>query len=139
VKLLREAVIVGPQGLPYDGESWKNYGKHILAALKNWNAKIEWKAKDLRNCLPTFAVVNGQLNDVWEQYIGHAPRSITARHYIPRLASISKGEEDALIRQTNLFRLHVTEPLNQAILGKFDVRILNNFEHEGYNLRTCSK
>ena len=65
------------------------------------------KSKDLRNCLPTFAVMQGLLNDVWEQYLGHAPRTVTARHYIPRLASASIGESEALERQMELFSLQV--------------------------------
>ena len=71
--------------------------------------------RNLRNCLPTFAVMSGLLSDVWEQYLGHAPRSITARHYIPRLASASHGEAEALERQANLFQLHVVQPLEKAM------------------------
>ena len=70
----------------------------------------------------------GSLNDVWEQYLGHAPRSITARHYIPRLASVSSGETDALIRQMDLFRLHVVDPLDQVIAARNEAKILKNFE-----------
>ncbi|MFH0794039.1 MAG: hypothetical protein V2A74_08405 [bacterium] len=135
---LHEEVVTSPRGLPY-GDNWVNYSKLVTKALRKWNPGIEWKPKDLRNCLPTFAVMHGLLNDVWEQYIGHAPKSVTARHYIPRLASRSTGEGEALRRQTNLFELHVTEPLNRAVLGEFEVKILNNFEREASNQRICSK
>ena len=123
---LYEAVVVRPLGGAY-GEDWPTYGKHVLREIKRWNAKIEWKAKDLRNCLPTFAVMSVLLNDVWEQYLGHAPRSITARHYIPRLASASQGEAEALESQANLSRSHVVQPLEKAMDSKGEGKILNFF------------
>ena len=70
---------------------------------------------DLLNCLPTFGVSEGIWNAVWEQYVGHAPHTVATRHYVPRLVSVSGGEEQALAHQLGLFRLHVTEPLNRAI------------------------
>ncbi len=124
---LYEAVVVRPLGGAY-GDDWPAYGKHVLAEIKKWNPKIEWKTKDLRKCLPTFAAISGLRNDVWEQYFGHAPRSITARHYIPRLASASHGESEALERQANLFRFHVVQPLEKAMDSKGEARILNFFE-----------
>lgn len=90
--------------------------------------------KDLRNCLPTFAVIHGLHNDVWEQYIGHSPKSVTSRHYVPRLSSVSRGQSEALERQMRIFHYHVTEPLDQAILnasvGDSVGGILNIFERE---------
>jgi len=128
VQAIHEAVIVCREGIGYGEGSWFNYSKEVSAAIRQWNPKILWKPKDLRNCLPTFAVMKGILGDVWEQFIGHAPRSITARHYVPRLAGVSTGEFDALERQMKVFRLHVTGPLNEAIAEIERAEILNNFE-----------
>lgn len=130
VREVREPVVASAKGFAY-GEWWVNYSKEVSGALKSWNSKIPWKPKDLRNCLPTFAVMEGLLNDVWEQYLGHAPRSVTARHYVPRLASVSAGEGEALEMQMNLFRLHVLEPLQRTIEAKSGRGILKNFERSG--------
>ncbi len=50
----------------------------------------------------------------WEQCIGHAPGTVTERHYVPRLTSRTSGERSALDRQMALFRRLVVEPLEQA-------------------------
>lgn len=109
------------------GENWINYSKEVRAIQKEWNPEVDWKVKDLRNCLMTFATINGLMNNVWEQYIGHAPKGITERHYVPRLAFVSRGEEEQLERQMNIFREQVIKPLEEEI-GKNQGEILNNFE-----------
>ena len=91
---------------------------------------MRWAPKDLRNCLPTFAECQGIQSGIWEQYIGHAPKTVTARHYVPRIASGSFGEADALIHQMELFRFHVIRPLEQALDAGSEGRILNFFERE---------
>jgi site-specific recombinase XerC len=127
VMAVRGHVLLSKKGFPY-GKWWENYTKEVLRALRKWNPKIAWKPKDLRNCLPTFAVTHGLQSDVWEQYIGHVPRSVTAKHYIPRLASGSLGESNALDRQMQLFRFHVTEQVDRAVATGSAPRILNFFE-----------
>lgn len=138
VKTLGAHVLLSKKGCPY-GKWWANYSKQVVKALREWNPRIEWKPKDLRNCLPTFAVTQKLHNDVWEQYIGHAPMSVTAKHYIPRLASASRGESSALERQMALFRFRVTDFLDRAIERGSEPRILNFFEHDAGNLLTGSK
>ena len=86
-------------------------------ALRAWNPRVEWAPKDLRNCLPTFGTTQGLWSAVWEQYVGYSPATVTTKHYVPRLASVSDGEDDALERQMELFRLYVVAPLNRAIEG----------------------
>lgn len=122
-----EFVLLSKEGQSYCSNRW-NYSKEVKSAFKNWNSRIDWTPKDLRNCLPTFATIHGLQNDLWEMYIGHAPRTVTAKHYVPRINSVSNGERKALDRQMNLFRLHVTEQLNRAISGEFEAKILNFFE-----------
>jgi len=127
VKTLGGHVLLSKKGCPY-GKWWANYSKELAKTLREWKPRIEWKPKDLRNCLPTFAVTHGLQSEVWEQYIGHAPRSVTARHYIPRLASASLGESNALERQMELLRFHVTNHADRAVATGDTPRILNFFE-----------
>ena len=72
--------------------------------------------------------------------MGHAPRNVTARHYLPRLASASFGEADALERQASLFRLHITGLLDEE-LGSQTARtgILNFFERRPSQLADAFK
>ena len=112
------------------GEVKEYYFSVKLREIAKMNPNLGWKPKDLRNCLPTFAAMQGLLNDVWEQYIGHAPRTITGRHYLPRLAFASDGEEEVIDAQMDLFRFQVIEPLEKAINGKQSGKILNFFERQ---------
>ena len=90
--------------------------------------KVGWKPKDLRNCLPTFAVMAGRQSDFWEQYSGRAPRTVYACHYVPKLTTVSMGEHESLSRQMAFFRFHVVDHLNKAIAGEGGAQILNFFE-----------
>lgn len=113
IQEIQEHVIVGKKGKGFvDSES---YTKILKREIVRWNPKLTWKVKDLRNCLPTFASLSGISNDIWEQYLGHAPRTVTATHYIPRLSTVSRGEKEVLEKQMDYFRLHVTQPLDKAI------------------------
>ena len=80
-----------------------------------WNRACEWQPKDLRNCLPTMAAMEGILSAVWEQYIGHAARGVTARHYIPRLTGLMAGEADALNDAMDVFHKLVVSIVERAI------------------------
>ena len=71
-----------------------HYRNAVERALATWcrvteRSKPAWKVKDLRNLVPTLAVLNGFYGESVEQYLGHSPRGVTARHYLPRLATIS--------------------------------------------------
>lgn len=112
-------------------DSWRNFGREMSSLIREWNAKVGWAPKDLRNCLPTFAM-NERLHDhLWEQYIGHAARSVTERHYVHRLTSASPGEFEALERQLEVLRLRVVDPLEKAMEAGSGPRILNVFEGKG--------
>lgn len=127
IRPVREHVILSSKGLPYDEGSWFNYSKDVSGAMRKWNAGIDWTPKDLRNCLPTYAATEGIHNVIWEQYIGHAPHTVTATNYIPRLGARSKGEREALGEQMAIFYQHVVEPVNRARRGEGKKR-LNYFE-----------
>lgn len=128
VEVITGPVLISAQGCAYDGGSWMNYSKELSAQMRAWNSKLKWQPKDLRNCLMTLAGMEGLGNDMWEMYVGHAPRSVTARHYIPRLAAASLGETETLERRMNVFRTQVTDPLNNFIAEKLSEGILKNFE-----------
>ena len=92
-----------------------NYGSELNLAIRGWNAKIPWRAKDLRNLLPQLALELGVLNAVWEEYIGHSPRGVTARHYLARLSTVSEGEKEAQEKQMAHFRTQVLNPLEKSM------------------------
>lgn len=63
----------------------------------------------------TLAALRGFGGDVLEQYVGHVPRSVTARHYLPRLASASIGEAAELDHQMDVFRRLVIDNVEREI------------------------
>ena len=138
VQIVAESVLVSSKGFCY-GNAWHNYSKEVSAAIREWNLNLDWKPKDPRNCLPTFAVMTEMQSDVWEQYIGHAPHSVTARHYIPRLAALSEGEENALKRPMAVFCFHVTSQVDRVIQIIQAGKILNFFEPQDPSQRMSSK
>lgn len=138
VQNLGETVLKSEKGFAF-GNAWHNYSQQISRAIREWNPEILWKPKDLRNCLSTFGTMLGIKNDVWEQYIGHAPQSVTGRHYIPRLASVSEGEANALKRQMDMFRGQLTTHVDAAYRRYLGGEILNFFEPVGSNQRMDSK
>ena len=130
VHYISDSVIVSTTGCSYfEGtKSYQNYSHELKALIKQWNPSSSWRPKDLRNCLPTFFAIEGLSSDVTEQYLGHASRSITARHYIPRLNSSSLGEGGELERMMNVFRRLVIQPLTKACRQRGSAEILNFFE-----------
>lgn len=111
-----DPVMASPEGLTFAKDnSFRNYGKRVKARILEWNPKVSWAPKDLRNCLPSFAMFEQLHSDVWEQYIGHSPRTVTARNYIPRLASATEGERKLLERQMDIFRKLVVDYVDREI------------------------
>lgn len=108
-------VITSSSGAPFIDVSWQNYSVRLGRAMKAWNPKINWAPKDLRNCIMTLGALRGFAGDVLEQYVGHAPRSVTARNYIPRLSSASIGEAAELDRQMKVFRKLVVDHVENEI------------------------
>lgn len=108
-------VVLSERGHSFEGSSALNYSKRLKRAMLAWNPQCEWAAKDLRNALPTYAAQSGILCLAWEQYAGHAARGVTGRHYVPKLASGTIGEADALSEQMNVFRRLVVEPIEKAL------------------------
>lgn len=117
------AVVTSPAGGSYvdSNSSWKNYSHAIKEAILTWNVRAPWAPKDLRNCLPTFFSMEGIAGDLTEQYIGHAPKTVTGRHYVPRLASPTEGERRVLLEMMEKFKAVVVEPIEREL-----VRIARN-------------
>jgi len=116
VQRVREFVVAGERGDSYD--DFASYSRQMGTAIRKWNPGCDWAPKDLRNCLPTFSTMEGIHGSIWEQYIGHTPKTVTERHYVPRLASRTMGEATALERQIALFRRFVIEPLQQSATAR---------------------
>ena len=86
-----------------------------------------WQVKDLRNAVPTALAMTGMASDASEQYMGHAPKGITARHYIPRLSAVTKAEEGAFAQAMNVFKTLIVDHVNRIAEGS-GAKILNFFE-----------
>lgn len=98
-----------------DFQTWQGYSRSLKREIRKWNPKVSWNPKDLRNCLPTWARSVGRRGEVLEEYLGHAPRSVTDRHYIPRLGAVTRGEQQALSDAMAIFRREIVSPLDHAI------------------------
>jgi integrase len=122
-------VVVSPKGRSYMAgtTSYHNYTKDLRKAVKEWNAEVGWRVKDLRNAVPTALAMAGLACDASEQYMGHAPKGITARHYIPRLSAVTKGEKAAFAHAMQVFKTPVVEHIEHLASGS-EAEILNFFE-----------
>jgi len=60
-------------------------------------------------------VGQGLTGPIFEQYMGHAPIGVTARHCVPRVASVTRGEQSELDRAMAQFRSQVVLPLETWI------------------------
>ncbi len=129
-------VVVGIEGFGY--EDHRSYSRQVRAALKRWNKANDWAPKDLRNCLPTFAKIQGIHGTIWEQYIGHAPETVTERHYVPRLAGRTLGEKNALGRQMDLFRRFVTGQIDAFDPAAGACNILHPHPAEGQKIASSA-
>ena len=99
-------------------ESSIPYLKRLKKIIKGWNCEVNWAPKDLRNAVPTFENISGMFSALWDQYLGHAPRSVTERHYTPRLAAATRGEKEALEKQMELFRKLIVDRVDAEVAHK---------------------
>lgn len=107
--------VKNPERLLERFATWDGYSKALQALLDERKPGWDIRRSELRNALPTWSNAQGIHNDIWEQYLGHAPATVTARHYIPRLGHATLGEEEALLEQMKPFRNLVVAPLNVEI------------------------
>jgi len=106
-------------------------------AIRAWSPTINWQPKDLRNCILQWSVAQGHHGMLWEEYVGHAPGGITARHYIARLSALSAGESDALDERMAILRERLLAPLEAAIAQAKKPRLSN--PTPAYMLREATK
>lgn len=130
VQDLMAQVIPSPDGESYmvSGTSWRNYTKDFREAMLSWNPQCCWQVKDLRNALPTAFHMAKLASDASEEYMGHAPRGVTARHYVPRLSVTTKGEAKAFEDAMQHFRNMVVDPLERLMRQAAHPKILDIFE-----------
>ena len=123
-------VVPSPTGKPYTGTSWSNYAKRLGKLIRAWNKEIGWRPKDLRNAIQQLAATIGKGDDpVWEQYVGHAPRTVAAKHYLAkltrgRIACPSRGERESLDERMGVLRKEVVEQIEAHL----EASCLNSFE-----------
>ncbi|NQU42156.1 site-specific integrase [bacterium] len=96
-------------------QTWAGYSNALKAIVAAWNPAVKWAPKDLRKALPTWAAGEGLTGPILEQYLGHAPKGVTARHYVPRLASVTRGEQTELDRAMGQYLGQVVDPLEAWI------------------------
>lgn len=85
------------------------YYVRFVRGLAKWGGKVDWAAKDLRNCLPQFGETEGFWGPICEQYFGHAPKGVTDTHYLPRL---SERVDD---RAMDVFRRNVVGFVDRGV------------------------
>jgi len=115
-----DPVVPSPRGVSYmsGNDSYTNYSRRLKKIIKGWNCEVNWAPKDLRNAVPTFGNIRGIFSALWDQYLGHAPRSVTERHYTPRLAAATRGEKEALEKQMELFRKLIVDRVDAEVAHK---------------------
>jgi len=109
----KDFVVLGYKGKPFT--EFRHYSSAVRKHFRRWKPDIDWAPKDLRNALPTFATMQGFHGPVLEQYIGHSPKTVTSRHYVPKLTVKTKGEALVLKERMELFREQVLKPIEEVI------------------------
>ena len=90
--------------------------------MRKWNKDLDIAPKDWRNVVITHAKLKGYDGSVLESYVGHSPRSISDKHYFPRLSSIqthSRGQEQMLMKVKEIFTEHVVRYLEEDVRGYY--------------------
>ncbi len=111
-----DCLIIGERGRPYS--HWRHYSGELRKALRQWRPGIDWAPKDLRNAVPTYAVLNSLDGALVEQYIGHAPTTTSARHYIGRFTVLTLAQAHALPSQLGVFRDRIVGPIDDALASR---------------------
>lgn len=133
VRLVQEPLVLNLEGEEY--ADYTSYGRIITRALKRWNEKLRIAPKDFRNALITHAKLNGYDSSLLEQYVGHAPKSVSDTNYFPRIATIdthSKGQKAALDRCAEIFKKNVLNHLDREITAYYKKK-----SHENRTKTSC--
>lgn len=128
VKLLNGHVVTNVDGVDGYEQDYHSYSRRVRKHLREWNSKVTWPVKDLRNCLVTFCQDCGLQSELFDQYIGHAGRSISDLHYKPRrLETFTKAERKRQEHALHVFRRLVIEPIDAGLTGHRPQMVLQLF------------
>ena len=111
----REHVLTGEKDEP--DRDCRAYSHVLQAAIKEWNSRLGWAPKDLRNCVITLGKIEFFDSSLLEQYIGHAPRGVSDVSYLSCLASsrTHSGEQEvALERLKDIFQRGVVDHVEKV-------------------------
>ncbi len=99
---------------------WNSYSKILTRIIREWRSALGWQPKDLRNCILQYAIEQSIRSDLWDQYVGHAPKNATERHCIAHLASreTSRSNAEKFNCAMDTFREHIVDRLDIAIAEK---------------------
>jgi hypothetical protein len=110
-------VVVGTDGLGYTDH--RSYARKVRESLRAWNPNLAWPPKDLRNCLITFAEDCGLQLNLFEQYIGHAAKTVSDMSYKPRrLATFTRAERERQDHALDIYRRLVIDPVEAGLRGQ---------------------
>ena len=113
-------LVVNHKGEPYS--QYNSYSRLLKRAMRKWNPDLDIAPKDWRNVVITHAKLNNYDGSFLECYVGHSPRSISEKHYFPRLTGIqihSRGQEQALKKVKEVFTEHVVKYLEEDMRGYY--------------------
>lgn len=98
-----------------DHKGWGSFGSELSEAIQAWNPSVKWRGKDLRNCLPQTATMEGWAGGALELYLGHAAASLTLKHYVGQLANQTTGEKALFDKTMAQFKTLIVDRLDGAI------------------------
>ncbi|MEQ8821205.1 MAG: site-specific integrase [Sumerlaeia bacterium] len=110
-------VVVDSDGRGY--KDHKAYSRRVRDCRRAWNSDVTWPPKDLRNCLVTFCEDCGLQTALFEQYVGHAAKTVSDMSYKPRrLATFTKAERTRQEHALDVYRRLVIEPIEAGLRGQ---------------------
>lgn len=98
-------------------------------------ARVHWAPKDLRNCIITLAKISVPTFDgtMLEQYVGHAAKDVSGRHYTANLADVSDAEKEVQEAAMDLFRASVVARIEAEITRIYNMpkdQVSQNYKNQ---------
>lgn len=126
IETMDRKVCVSRTGIEYyqgaENFGWKECGRELGAAIKEWNPEIPWRGRELRKCLFQESLRRGWYGMEVEQYLGHTVTTVTGKHYIGLIFAISEGEREYLEKTMQDVRRKVTDRINAAVQAHYEKR-----------------
>lgn len=121
-----ERIAVGVSGAPYyqtaSTATWRRYGVHISKAIKQYDSRIRWRSKDMRNCLPQIRAEAGIDTGDLEMMLGHKG-GITATHYQGQLLNLTDAEAELVADEMQRF--------HDRVIAKIDALVDAHYSKQG--------